>query len=89
MGGQATAGRAEQAVDHLVHRPVAAVHDHHVDAVGGGPGRDLGGVPGVIGVLDGEADAALERVGQQVAAGGRGGGGIGIHDEHGTHEPPA
>ena len=79
----------EQPVDHLVHRAVAAVHDHHVDAVAGGLAGDLDGVAAVVGVRDGQLDPALQRVREQVAAGGGGRRRVGVDDQHGAHGPRA
>ena len=80
---------AEQAVDHPAHRAVAAVHDDQVDSVGNCLLREFGPMTTVVGVLDGELEAALERVCQQIASGRSGGSGCWVHNQHGTHDRPA
>src|SRR5574340_582221 len=50
--------------------------------------RDLGGVAAVVGVLDDQVESALQRVGQQVTPRSGGGGGVGVDDQHGTHDAP-
>ncbi len=89
VGAREPAALAQHAVDHLVHRAVAAVHDQHVDAVAGGLAGDLDGVAAVVGVRDGQLDPALQRVGEQVATGARGRRRVGVDDQHGAHEPRA
>ena len=53
---------AEHAVDHPAHRAVAAVHDDQVDPVRDGRLCEFGAVTAVVGVFDGELQAALERM---------------------------
>src|SRR5207249_990329 len=84
-GGPARTDLAENSVDDLVHRAVAAVHDQHVDALTRRVAGDLDGVAPVVGVRDGQLHAALQRVREQVAAGGRGRRRIGVDDQHGAH----
>ena len=55
----------------------------------GGRCRDFDPVAAVVGVLDGELQAALERVSQQVAAGRSGRSGCWVHDQHGAHDARA
>jgi hypothetical protein len=82
----ARAGLAEDPVDHLVHRAVAAVHDQHIDTVAGRVAADFDRMAAVVGVDDGQFDAAFQRVGQQVAPRRCGRRRIGVHDQHGAHE---
>jgi hypothetical protein len=83
--GSILAAVAEDAVDHFVHRAVAAVHDHHVDAVACRVPGDLDGVTAVVGVGDRQADPALQRVREEVASGGSGRRRVRVHDQHGAH----
>ncbi|EUA06953.1 hypothetical protein I553_0183 [Mycobacterium xenopi 4042] len=67
MAGRQLAWTAKQAVDHVAHRAVTTVHDHHVDSGFGGGLRDLAAMTAVSGVLDGQLKTAPQRVRQQVA----------------------
>ena len=80
---------SEQAVDNLIDRPVATMHDDQVDAVADRLLTDLDGVPAMIGVLDGQAHPTFQGMGQQIPARRGRRGGIGVHDQHSTHEPRA
>ena len=82
-------GVAEQAVDHPAHRAVAAVHDDQVDPVRGGSLPEFVAVTAVVGVFDGELQAALERMCQKVASRRRGGSGRWVHDQHRAHDARA
>ena len=89
MAGGQLPGFAEQAVDHVAHRAVAAVHDDEIDPVLDRGLGDFAAVAAVPGVLDGQLQAAFECVRQQIAA-GRGGRGRGrVDDQHGAHEAKA
>ena len=65
------------------------MHDHQINPVPDGGLGDLGAVTAVAGVLDGELQAAFERVRQQIATGRGGGSGCGIDDQHGAHDARA
>lgn len=80
-------GAAEHAVDDSAHGAVATMYDYQVHSVGNGCLAEFSPVTTVFGVLDSEFDTALERVCDQVACGRCDGGGGGVHDQHGTHEP--
>ena len=73
-------------VDHPAHRSVSAMDDDQVHAIRSGRSPEFGSVAAVVGVFDGELEAALERMGQQIAAGRCGGSGCWVHDQHGPHE---
>jgi hypothetical protein len=53
---------AKQAVDHVADRPVAAVHDDQINPVLDGSLRNFAAMAAVSGVLDGQLQAAFERV---------------------------
>jgi hypothetical protein len=61
------------------------VHDQHVDALARRVAGDLDGVATVIGVRDRELRAALQGVGEQIAARRSGRRRVRVHDQHGAH----
>ena len=65
------------------------MHDQHVDTLAGGLAGDLDRVAAVVGVRDGQLDAAFQRVGEQVETGWGDRRRIRVHDQHGAHEARA
>ena len=89
MSGGRLPGAAEQAVDHVADRAVAAVHDDKVDPVLDRGLCDFTTVAAVPGVLDGQLKAAFERVRQQIAPRRGGRRRCGVDDQHGAHDAKA
>ena len=63
--------------------------DDQVDSIRSGGLPEFGPVTAVVGVFDGQLEAALERMGEQIAAGRCGGSRCWVDDQHGPHEAPA
>ena len=89
MPGRQLPGAAEQAVDHVADRAIAAVHDDEINPVLDSRLRDFAAMAAVSGVLDGQLQTAFKSVRQQVAPRRGGRGCCGVDDQHGAHDAKA